>query len=902
MATEQDNTDLTQSPSPAKTVLQIPASVRNVILPPDSLPIVLLMRFSILPGPCPILSPELYHPEAWISIEQPSSTFQLQHLQQLALPPIAVVRALEKVLLSKHPAVLAGFILAAHQLEGSDVPRRLPLWVVTYWKYAYRVRVARQTWKVGVEWAQHWTEGCTHGRKAMELLKQNLAYLGWDDTLRGTNLSKYRTFRSLEFDLVNGHCETLGGIAYINNNHYTFIVICPSNTYVGYRDSMHADMPKDLCRAVLWWITRLIDQGLQCNKNVPVDQWLCRLPITSQALYNSFLCGMLAVNALTHHYIPNVELVEPSRNSLAIEQIAAFNDICWIHLDALPTADTDLSSFTSLSINAQFTFEHHAPTFDGTVHLQTPDSLSSLALSLQNSSESISAVPVLERQRSFNARDSNEEDRQDGPSHKRARRFSASFNSQSDVVNSPETKSLTPSIPPSSFATSTCSTIKAIGGSLGATMTGKLSREVKKVAVRLTHPAFLGFKPITREELHERTRLEGIAKNERRAKLLQREEEIARRQKEKEREGNRVRKAQEREWKHRLAASLAVDKEVSKASVGTKIWKLQKSNDISEGLPSRSDIAEESQPFCQLKRVIDEKKTETRGRKKNLQLDEQKAKCVNWSNPLLWHQIDFAARSVGYPWSPKEIVSRLQKDNPIFMKLDKRRISEWRDTDFNDRLVWTDAVLKRLEKKHRAGGEVTRVGVFHAYPELTKLIVTVIQELRKASTTVDVPTTRAVMIGYITQHAPEIFEKKGNNGRCFKCSEAFLRAFLRNLMDWSVQKSTRAGQKVPVNADILLKKSFLCASAAVRDGKIQACFIANTDQTQCVYSHDTSKTWTKKGEKQIAVAGKEEKRAFILVVGLSQSGDLLPFQAIYQGANERQLLPKKSADPALAPI
>ncbi|KAI0691391.1 hypothetical protein BC835DRAFT_1417150 [Cytidiella melzeri] len=572
MATEQDNTDLTQPPSPAKT-------------------------FSILPGPCPILSPELYHPEAWISIEQPSSTFQLQHLQQLALPPIVVVRALEKVLLSKHLAVLAGSILAAHRLEGSDVPRRLPLWVVTYWKDAYRVRVARQTWKVGVEWAQHRREGCTHGRKAMELLKQNLAYLGWDDTLRGTvrtltslttvtdhmhaylsnsrlggshidqllarlrtqldsvpergwftphsivgpdflatvvtasndsldnvqNLSKYRAFHSLEFDLVNGHCETLGGIAYINNNHYTFIVICPSDTYVGYGDSMHADMPKDLRRAVLWWITRLIDQGLQCNKNVPVDQWLRRLPITSQAPYNSFSCGMLAVNALTHHYIPDVELVKLSRNSLAIERIAAFNDICRIHLDALPTADTDLSSFTSLSINAQFTFEHHAPTFDGTVHLQTPDSLSSLAPSLQNSSESISAVPVLERQRSFNARDSIEEYQQDGPSHKRARRFSASSNSQSDVVNSPETKLLTPSIPPSSFATSTCLTIKAIGGSLGATMTGKLSREVKKVAVRLTHPAFSGFKPITREELHERTQLDGIAKNERRAKLLQRE-------------------------------------------------------------------------------------------------------------------------------------------------------------------------------------------------------------------------------------------------------------------------------------------------------------------------------------------------------------------------------------------
>ena len=119
-------------------------------------------------------------------------------------------------------------------------------------------------------------------------------------------------------------------------------------------------------------------------------------------------------------------------------------------------------------------------------------------------------------------------------------------------------------------------------------------------------------------------------------------------------------------------------------------------------------------------------------------------------------------------------------------------------------------------------------------------------------------------------------------------------------MDWSFRKATRAGQKVPVDVDILLKRAFLRASAAVRDGKIQACFVVNTDQTQCIYSHDASKTWTKRGVKQVATANKEEKRAFTLVVGVSQSGEVLPFQAIYQGVDERQSLPKKSTDPTLA--
>lgn len=189
----------------------------------------------------------------------------------------------------------------------------------------------------------------------------------------------------------------------------------------------------------------------------------------------------------------------------------------------------------------------------------------------------------------------------------------------------------------------------------------------------------------------------------------------------------------------------------------------------------------------------------------------------------------------------------------------------------------------------------------HKYPEITKTIVSMLQELRKASTVVNVSNTRAIMVAYLTQHAPEIFQIEGKNGRRFKCSEAFVRGFLRNTMNFSLRMATRAGQKVPPNAGFLLKRAFLRASAAVRDGKIQACFVVNTDQTQCVYSHDTSKTWTARGEKQVATAGKEEKCAFTLVVGVSQSGEVLPFQAIYQGSDERQSLPKKSTDSALAP-
>ncbi|KAI0683213.1 hypothetical protein BC835DRAFT_1423523 [Cytidiella melzeri] len=124
-------------------------------------------------------------------------------------------------------------------------------------------------------------------------------------------LQKYKAIRLLKFDLVSGHCTSVGGTAYL-----------------GYGDSMGGQMPKDLRRAMLWWIARLIDKGLDRGQNVPIDQWIRLLPIALQPTYDGHSCGMLAVNALAHHYIPHVDLVETTQTSLAIERISAFNDIC----------------------------------------------------------------------------------------------------------------------------------------------------------------------------------------------------------------------------------------------------------------------------------------------------------------------------------------------------------------------------------------------------------------------------------------------------------------------------------------------------------------------------------------------------------------------------------------------
>ena len=145
------------------------------------------------------------------------------------------------------------------------------------------------------------------------------------------------------------------------------------------------------------------------------------------------------------------------------------------------------------------------------------------------------------------------------------------------------------------------------------------------------------------------------------------------------------------------------------------------------------------------------------------------------------------------------------------------------------------------------------------------------------------------MIGIITHHAPELFETPIHGNQRFVCSEAFVRRFLRRNLGWSPRRATRAGQKVPSDADELMRRLSLRMAAVIRDEDITAPFIVNTDQTQVVYSTDGEFTYDIAGAKQVQVEGKEEKGAFTLVVGVSMSREALQFQAVYHGVAKRSL-------------
>lgn len=80
----------------------------------------------------------------------------------------------------------------------------------------------------------------------------------------------------------------------------------------------------------------------------------------------------------------------------------------------------------------------------------------------------------------------------------------------------------------------------------------------------------------------------------------------------------------------------------------------------------------------------------------------------------------------------------------------------------------------------------------------------------------------------------------------------------------------------------------------IKEEDIPSELIVNTDQTQVVYAQGSKLMWAETGAKQVSVVEAEEKHAFTAVVSVSNSREMLPLQAVYDGATDK-LYPKSSA-------
>ena len=154
----------------------------------------------------------------------------------------------------------------------------------------------------------------------------------------------------------------------------------------------------------------------------------------------------------------------------------------------------------------------------------------------------------------------------------------------------------------------------------------------------------------------------------------------------------------------------------------------------------------------------------------------------------------------------------------------------------------------------------------------------------------DLTNIRGLMIGILEARVPGIFDQRvGGNGGVFRCSEAFVGRFVNRQLGWAKRKGTQAGQKMPANAQEQMRNHALRLAIDIRDHSIPASCCANGDQTGYNYGQAGGSTYDPVGTNQVTIVGKEDKRAFTIMAGISMSGEALPFQIMYAGMTTASL-------------
>jgi hypothetical protein len=132
-------------------------------------------------------------------------------------------------------------------------------------------------------------------------------------------------------------------------------------------------------------------------------------------------------------------------------------------------------------------------------------------------------------------------------------------------------------------------------------------------------------------------------------------------------------------------------------------------NLIASGDPRIAELSRPRRDFKEEQRL--ERKTSLHtGRKRKREATD--ATLVNWTSPMLWSQIEAAAREAGPSMSPTEIVRLLKARNPKdFARLTTQVLGSYiqRPANLNERPRWKDSVIRRVG--YRPGGHTTRSGM-----------------------------------------------------------------------------------------------------------------------------------------------------------------------------------------------
>ncbi|KAJ3754400.1 hypothetical protein EV360DRAFT_73735 [Lentinula raphanica] len=269
----------------------------------------------------------------------------------------------------------------------------------------------------------------------------------------------------------------------------------------------------------------------------------------------------------------------------------------------------------------------------------------------------------------------------------------------------------------------------------------------------------------------------------------------------------------------------------------------------------------------------------------------EKATRTNWFHPFLWAGIDAAMSKAN--WSCEDAVKIVHCERPeLYAKLTRRVIWKWKIQGKN---AWTEKTKAKVEEGHGLAGS-GQAGALTKYPGLVQQIKDTLQGLRTTGLVVNATLARSIMLGLIQENHPEILNET------FQCTEWFVQSFLRSVMDWTPRTGTRAAAHLPADAEDLCERTFFRLVYCMKWENIPAKLVINIDQQGIYVLPNSTKTFYAKGDHQVDIIGKEEKRAFTILVASTATGDFLPIQSVWAGKTDNSL-PKHSAagmDRALA--
>lgn len=285
---------------------------------------------------------------------------------------------------------------------------------------------------------------------------------------------------------------------------------------------------------------------------------------------------------------------------------------------------------------------------------------------------------------------------------------------------------------------------------------------------------------------------------------------------------------------------------------------------------------------------------------------------VNWFTKELWDPIEAALKSTRFNSGETVKLLKLRYPNPIpgntsggpYERLTRQSIDNWLTCSMGGKkglkaeVIAAVREMRKYESAEEFGGRMAlnrgKERALEGHEELEKQLVQLLQGMRDGGQPVNAPVLRAVIKGVVEAEAPQLVRGMGFGGQ-WEISESWVRRYVRDTLRWTFRAATTAAQKLPKDWKEQLELMALRVAFEVQAYNIPEALIVNADQTAMhLVPAAGSRTYDKKGKREIAVTGMEDKRQITLWLAQLQTAQLYGRSSFSKGRPSAacQLVPR----------